>query len=203
MIRRPPRSTLFPYTTLFRPYPATLVRRDCPCCPGTKLRFSMAHFSAKQRSPFKNSFCPSRRHRRQTASRCLAKYVSPLLPTTISSRIVLPLCQSQVSIVALYPRRANSTHRDRQSETRHASRRTENSAHWASALARSNSRDMRPRLRHTSKIKRPALPDSWADRTEPEHQLGAAAMQMGPLHRLSLRGPGVLGDKTEVRVPRD
>src|SRR5215467_14700516 len=44
MIRRPPRSTLFPYTTLFRS---------------------------------KNSFCPSLRHRRQTASRCLANFYSP------------------------------------------------------------------------------------------------------------------------------
>src|SRR5712692_6543695 len=57
-------------------------------------------------------------------------------------RIVLPLCRSQISIAALYPRRANSTHRDRQSETRHASRRTEHSAHRASTHARSNSRDM-------------------------------------------------------------
>src|SRR5437588_4812706 len=30
MIRRPPRSTLFPYTTLFRSSPATSV---CPCKP--------------------------------------------------------------------------------------------------------------------------------------------------------------------------
>src|SRR5690242_3323030 len=42
-----------------------------------KLRFSMAHFSVKQRRPFKNSFCPSLRHRRQTASRCLANFYSP------------------------------------------------------------------------------------------------------------------------------
>src|SRR3712207_7694097 len=28
MIRRPPRSTLFPYTTLFRSYPYVLLRRD-------------------------------------------------------------------------------------------------------------------------------------------------------------------------------
>src|SRR6478735_5006706 len=37
----------------------------------------MAHFSVKQRSPFKNSFCASRRHKRQTASRCLANFDSP------------------------------------------------------------------------------------------------------------------------------
>src|SRR5271167_4728915 len=37
----------------------------------------MAHLSVKQRMPFKNSFCPSRRHRRQTASLCLANFYSP------------------------------------------------------------------------------------------------------------------------------
>src|SRR5215813_1944770 len=37
----------------------------------------MAHFSVKHRKPFKKSFCPSRRHRRQTASRCLANFYSP------------------------------------------------------------------------------------------------------------------------------
>jgi len=45
--------------------------------PGTKLRFSIAHFSVKQRKPFKNSFLPFLRHRRQTASRCLANFYSP------------------------------------------------------------------------------------------------------------------------------
>src|SRR5271156_1222790 len=55
------------------PYPTIFARRACPCCPGTKLRFSIAHFSVKHRRPFKKSFCPSRRHSRQTASRCLAK----------------------------------------------------------------------------------------------------------------------------------
>src|SRR2546422_6433963 len=34
MIRRPPRSTLFPYTTLFRSYP---MNRGCGCC-GKRLR---------------------------------------------------------------------------------------------------------------------------------------------------------------------
>src|SRR5712692_10166951 len=75
--------------------------------------------------------------------------------------------RSKIAIAAPCLPRANSTHPDRQCGTRRASRRTENSAHRASSLARSNSRDMRPRLRHTSKIERPALPDSWADRTEP------------------------------------
>ena len=53
-------------------------RRAWPCWPGTKLRFSIAHFSVKHRRPFRKSFIPSRRHNRQTASRCLAKCFSPL-----------------------------------------------------------------------------------------------------------------------------
>src|SRR5256885_10814962 len=32
MIRRPPRSTLFPYTTLFRSQPSYLLGRDRPMC---------------------------------------------------------------------------------------------------------------------------------------------------------------------------
>src|SRR5689334_23792046 len=34
MIRRPPRSTLFPYTTLFRSFGATLRNGDLPCLVG-------------------------------------------------------------------------------------------------------------------------------------------------------------------------
>src|SRR5260370_17137188 len=52
-----------------------------------KLRFSIAHFSVKHRNPFKNSFCPSRRHRRQTASRCLANFLFSL-PQTLNISLV-------------------------------------------------------------------------------------------------------------------
>src|SRR5713226_6507342 len=51
-----------------------------------KLRFSIAHFSVKHRKPFKNSFCPSRRHRRQTASRCLANFLFSL-PQTLKKSL--------------------------------------------------------------------------------------------------------------------
>src|SRR3712207_7823148 len=37
MIRRPPRSTLFPYTTLFRSRRGV----DCPCCAGGDLRAAL------------------------------------------------------------------------------------------------------------------------------------------------------------------
>src|SRR2546426_8994861 len=47
MIRRPPRSTLFPYTTLFRspkPFPGLTTKPCCPACehapPQAPLRFS-------------------------------------------------------------------------------------------------------------------------------------------------------------------
>jgi hypothetical protein len=55
------------------------------------LRFSMAHFSVKQRSPFKNNFCPSRRHRRQTASRCLANFDLPSLLNFVLSKLFFGL----------------------------------------------------------------------------------------------------------------
>ena len=53
------------------PYPCILTRRF-PCWPGAKLRFSMAHFSVKQRFPLRNSFIPSRRQSRQTEPRIRA-----------------------------------------------------------------------------------------------------------------------------------
>src|SRR6202034_3231421 len=92
------------------PYPTILGRRDWPCCPGTKLRFSMAHFSVKHRSPLRKSFIPSLRHKRQTASRCLAKALSPFLNfsnlSTLYTRRRLggrqPLCGTGVtSLIAL------------------------------------------------------------------------------------------------------
>src|SRR6266852_1894385 len=55
-----------------------------------KLRFSIAHFSVKHRKPFKNSFCPSRRHRRQTASRCLANFLFSLPQTLKKFRVAQP-----------------------------------------------------------------------------------------------------------------
>src|SRR3712207_7526893 len=42
MIRRPPRSTLFPYTTLFRSRPSTSVNR-APCASSTKSGKAPAH----------------------------------------------------------------------------------------------------------------------------------------------------------------
>src|SRR5204862_7636800 len=46
MIRRPPRSTLFPYTTLFRSLPATHARRLCSAkIPGSPVTCSRTHSS--------------------------------------------------------------------------------------------------------------------------------------------------------------
>src|SRR6266404_6015158 len=59
-----------------------------------KLRFSIAHFSVKHRKPFKNSFCPSRRHRRQTASRCLANFLFSL-PQTLKNSLSSHTCAAQ------------------------------------------------------------------------------------------------------------
>src|SRR5262245_59658399 len=54
----------------------------------------MAHFSVKQRSPFKNSFCPSRRHKRQTASRCLANFFSPFGKTVAGGQFKRPRAET-------------------------------------------------------------------------------------------------------------
>src|SRR6266851_6869506 len=43
----------------------------------------MAHFSVKQRAPFKNSLMPSRRHCRHTAARYRATLSPPLHPTPL------------------------------------------------------------------------------------------------------------------------
>src|SRR6266566_6524474 len=49
MIRRPPRSTLFPYTTLFRSSPARARRAPSPCCRATRTwRRSEEHTSELQ-----------------------------------------------------------------------------------------------------------------------------------------------------------
>src|SRR5277367_1903565 len=58
----------------------------------------MAHFSVKHRRPFKKSFCPSRRHSRQTASRCLAKCFSFFLLQGLT-----PLFSNSVDVGAKAP----------------------------------------------------------------------------------------------------
>src|SRR5215831_5805824 len=62
----------FCFSRSWIPYPCTFVRL-LPCWPGANRRFSTAHFSEKQRSPFRKSFIPSRRQSRQTGPRILAK----------------------------------------------------------------------------------------------------------------------------------
>src|SRR5947209_17181146 len=47
MIRRPPRSTLFPYTTLFRPREGPSAVRSPPCRRGYRVRASRAASSAR------------------------------------------------------------------------------------------------------------------------------------------------------------
>src|ERR1017187_9852050 len=69
----------FCFSRSCRPEPPIFLARSLPCCPGGKLRFSMAHFSLWQRSPLRSSFMPSRRHCRQTGPIYLAKLLSPYL----------------------------------------------------------------------------------------------------------------------------
>src|SRR5258706_13401250 len=48
MIRRPPRSTLFPYTTLFRSQPAIDARRDAPDQAGTQHELVAEHLGLRR-----------------------------------------------------------------------------------------------------------------------------------------------------------
>ncbi len=50
-----------------------------------RARFSIAHFSEKQRSPFRKSFAPSRRQRRHAEPRYLAIESSPTRPAAASA----------------------------------------------------------------------------------------------------------------------
>jgi len=50
--------------------------RDCHAVP-VQIALSSAHLSVKQRSPFKNSFCPSHGSRRPPSSRVLPTSVLP------------------------------------------------------------------------------------------------------------------------------
>src|SRR3989442_7733537 len=76
MIRRPPRSTLFPYTTLFRSY---LNRRDCFAEAGTPLaesapvsRFSPSH--VRTHKPFVTRFPSDRKSTRLNSSHVRISY---------------------------------------------------------------------------------------------------------------------------------
>src|SRR3954470_13239342 len=65
----------FCFSRSWSPYPCSALPRriELPCCPGGCVpRFSIGQDGLKQRSPFRNNFAPSRRHRRHTALRYLA-----------------------------------------------------------------------------------------------------------------------------------
>src|SRR5256885_5281279 len=62
MIRRPPRSTLFPYTTLFRSFAATNCPQSLPCC-GVGLTL-LREWPARARH---NLAAPSRRSEEHTS----------------------------------------------------------------------------------------------------------------------------------------
>src|SRR5437868_4849752 len=104
----------FCFSRSCKPYPTILALRSLPCCPGAKLRFSTGHLSLKHFVPFRNSFMPSRRHRRHTASLYRANLFSlfgvdwftrmaPLLPSPKSflfsfSRCIWPRLRHHQSV---------------------------------------------------------------------------------------------------------
>src|SRR5580704_2541500 len=98
----------FCFSRSWRPYPTVFfIFLFLPCCPGMKLRFSIAHFSEKQRSPLRNNFIPSRRHSRHTGPMYLAiTLVSACLyPTRHTLRFLgglHPLCG--MGVLSLIPR---------------------------------------------------------------------------------------------------
>src|SRR5258708_16117218 len=57
---------VFCFSRSCRPEPTTLALRALPCWPGPNLRFSTGPLSVKHLGPFRKSFMPSRRQRRQT-----------------------------------------------------------------------------------------------------------------------------------------
>src|SRR5205809_2633869 len=62
MIRRPPRSTLFPYTTLFRSATSARSRARCPHDSGRSLPFQRSTKSPRTRSEEHTSELQSRLH---------------------------------------------------------------------------------------------------------------------------------------------
>src|SRR5207249_9988493 len=64
--------------------------------PGGQLRFSIAHFSVKQRSPLRKSFIPSRRQSRHFAIRILANVTSPLSLVVYTRQIGRASCRERV-----------------------------------------------------------------------------------------------------------
>src|SRR2546429_4424986 len=73
MIRRPPRSTLFPYTTLFRSFPSCICRNSAsrrePCrCAGLLFRRFLPQFRRRLCGP-PTCRCASSRRRKSTRDR--------------------------------------------------------------------------------------------------------------------------------------
>src|SRR5438105_12319193 len=54
LIRRPPRSTLFPYTTLFRSRPGR-VRRPCPAAPPARVLARLVHLRDRKSTRLNSS----------------------------------------------------------------------------------------------------------------------------------------------------
>src|SRR2546422_6976586 len=70
MIRRPPRSTLFPYTTLFRSPPRMLERVGQPCQPaGPQRPRARLHLQERRRRPRHGGLLRSEEHTSELQSR--------------------------------------------------------------------------------------------------------------------------------------
>src|SRR5215208_1602363 len=80
MIRRPPRSTLFPYTTLFRSPPGRCTRRLDPCAspaPPARLDRKSTRLNSSHVAISYAVFCLKKKRRNQACSQRAGKKVSP------------------------------------------------------------------------------------------------------------------------------
>src|ERR1039457_3891917 len=99
MIRRPPRSTLFPYTTLFRSGTATAFEVGCAECRRTReeVRFATGklcfacyrkHERARKRAAEEDRHTPSKRQRNEQAK--LLKHYSAIQTALIGMGATVP-----------------------------------------------------------------------------------------------------------------
>src|SRR5437879_11092913 len=88
VIRPPPRSTLFPYTTLFRSLPARHRRREVPICLGCPFRRALALPRPERPGSDRKST------RLNSSHRCISYAVFCLKKKKIWTAILVALCWS-------------------------------------------------------------------------------------------------------------
>src|SRR6266536_3670313 len=107
MIRRPPRSTLFPYTTLFRSPPAARRRRGTSTTSGCGARRTAPSFASARREPTAPS-CASGAETRAGARRSYSRAMAGVVlrpgegESLFGGRIVIKASFDELSITESY-----------------------------------------------------------------------------------------------------